>query len=132
VFKPVQGRLAGQGRAIRAAGRELAAEHGQNRIVAELVVVDEVLIAERDAEHALADQGRKGVLDEVRGAGILEAGREALDQADGAICGAEQESPGIGGDRPTCERGHHRASLDRCKEEVFGITLCGHRGVPLA
>jgi hypothetical protein len=45
-------------RAIGAAGHELSAEHGQNRIVPQLVMVDEVLIAERDPEHALADEGR--------------------------------------------------------------------------
>ena len=89
MLEPVQGRFSGQGRAIGAAGHELATEHGQNRIVPQLVVVDQVLIAKRDAEDALADQGRKGVLDLVRITSILEAGREALDQADGAIGGTE-------------------------------------------
>src|SRR4051794_12429712 len=81
VLQPVQGRLAGQGRAIGAAGHELATEHGQNRIVPQLVVVDQVLIAKRDAEDALADQGRKGVLDLVRITSILEAGRSTKPMA---------------------------------------------------
>src|SRR4051794_11375878 len=78
VLQPVQGRLAGQGSAIGAAGRELAGEHSQNRIVPKLVVVNEVLIAERDPEHALADEGRQLVLDQVGVAGVLKASSEAL------------------------------------------------------
>ncbi len=65
MLEAVQGRLAGERGAIGAAGGELASKHGQNRIVPELVVVDEVLIAERDPEDALADQGRKCRLDQV-------------------------------------------------------------------
>jgi len=41
---------------------------------------------------------------QVRITSILEAGREALDQADGAIGGAEQQCAGIGRDRPARER----------------------------
>ena len=132
VLQPVQGRLAGERSAIGAAGRELSAEHRQNRIMPELVMVDEVLIAERDPEDALADEGRQLMLDQVGVAGILKAGGEALDQAEGAICRPEQQRPGIGGDRPACERGHHRAPLDRCKQERIRVTLCRHRGAPLA
>jgi hypothetical protein len=95
-------------------------------------MVDEVLIAERNAEHALADEGRKCVLDQVRITSILKTGGEALDQVDGTIGGSEQQGPGIGGDHSPCERGHHRASFDRCRDELFGPTLCGHRGAPLA
>jgi hypothetical protein len=57
--------------------------------VSQFVLVDEVLIAERDAEDTLTNQGCKFVLDQIGVAGILEAGRKALDQANGAICGAE-------------------------------------------
>ena len=52
-FQPVQRALAGQRRAVRAPRRELAGQHRQHRVVAQLVVVDQVLVAQRDAEHAL-------------------------------------------------------------------------------
>jgi len=54
VLQPVQGALAGQWRAPGTPGLQLAGEHGQHRVVAELVVGDEVLVAERDAEYPLA------------------------------------------------------------------------------
>jgi len=54
VLQPVQGALAGQRGTAGAPGLKFASEHGQPRIVAEPVVVDEVLVAERDAKDALA------------------------------------------------------------------------------
>ena len=55
-FQPVQRRLAGHRRAVRAPRRQLARQHRHQRIVAQLVVIVEVLVAQRDAEHPLADQ----------------------------------------------------------------------------
>jgi hypothetical protein len=62
VLQPVQRRLASQRRAVASPGCELAGEHCQHRVVAQLVVVDHVLVSkrdvsERDVEDALADQG---------------------------------------------------------------------------
>jgi hypothetical protein len=53
-LQPVQRRLGGDRRAVLAARFELAGQHRHYRIVAQLVVVVEVLIAERDPEHPLA------------------------------------------------------------------------------
>ena len=64
-------------RAVGAPGRELAGEDRQHRVVAELVMIDEVLMAERDAEDALADQGGDLVLDPLRRPRVAEAGGEA-------------------------------------------------------
>ena len=130
MLQPVQGALAGQRRAVGAARFQLAGEHGQHRVVAESVVVDEVLVAERDAEHPLADQGGDLVLDPLRVAGVGEAGGEAPDQADGAVRGPEQQRAGIRGDRPTVEAGDHVAALDGCKLEPRRATLRPHRGPP--
>ena len=77
--------------------------------MAELVVVDDVLVAEGDAEHPLADQGGQFVLDPLRRPCVAEAGCEALDQADGAIRSAEQQHTGIRGDRPAIKAGDHGA-----------------------
>jgi hypothetical protein len=56
-LQPVQRRLASHRRAILALGLKLARQHRHNRVVAKLVVIVEVFVAERDAEHALPDQG---------------------------------------------------------------------------
>ena len=61
-FQPIERRFAGQRRTIRPLGRQLAAEHRHNRIVAQLVVVDQVLIAQGNPEHPLTHQARHGVL----------------------------------------------------------------------
>ena len=65
-LQPVQRPLAGHRRAVRAPRRELAGQHRHHRVMAQLVMVVEVLVAERDAEHALADQRRHRVLDQLR------------------------------------------------------------------
>ena len=66
VLEPVERRLAGQRRAVGATRAELAGDRRQHRVVAQGVVVDQVLVAQRQGEHALADQGGHVVLDLVR------------------------------------------------------------------
>jgi hypothetical protein len=53
MLEPVERALAGERGAPLAPGGELAGERRQHRIVAQLVVVDQVLVAERDPEHPL-------------------------------------------------------------------------------
>ncbi len=60
VLQPVERRLAGE-RAAR-----LVDDGGERRIEAQRVVVDEVLVAEREAEDALAQEVRQRVLDGLR------------------------------------------------------------------
>ena len=55
-FQAVERALSREWGTVGMAGRELAREHGHHRVVAELVVVGQVLVAERDAEHALHQQ----------------------------------------------------------------------------
>jgi len=52
-LQPVEGRLAGHRRAILAARSELAREHRLHRIVAQLIVVVEILIAKRNPKRPL-------------------------------------------------------------------------------
>jgi hypothetical protein len=132
VLQPVQGRLAGQRRAIAAPRGELAGEHRQDRIVPDLVMVDQVLVSERDPEDALADKGCDIMLDAIGSARVGEAGGEAPDEVDGPIRGAEQQRAGIGCDRSAIEGRHDGPPFDRCKQERFRATLCRHRGSPLS
>lgn len=96
-----------------------------------MVVIDQVLVAERDADHALHDQGGDVVLDQVRTARIGEAADEALDQPDRPVCAAQQQRPGIGRDRAAIKRRHHGPALDGCKLHLRRATLWGHRDTPL-
>jgi hypothetical protein len=131
VLETVQGALAGERRAVRAPGGELAGERRQNRIVAQLIVVVQILIAERDAEHPLRRHRLDAVLDLRLVAAILEAAGEAPDQPDRSVGGAEQQRAGIGGDLAAVERSHHLAPFDDFITKQVAATLCRHRGAPL-
>ena len=64
-LQPVQRRLAGHRRTILAPRLELAGQHRHHRIVAQLVVVVEILVAKRNPEHPLADQRHNLMLDQI-------------------------------------------------------------------
>jgi hypothetical protein len=97
--------------------------------MAQLVVVVQVLVAERDADDPLHHQGLDGVLRQFRIALVAEAGGKAAGQADHPVAGAQQQSAGIRGDRAAVECSHHLMAFDRWKSEQFRDTLCRHWGV---
>jgi hypothetical protein len=84
-------------------GRELAHQHAHDGIVRELIVIDEVLIAERDADDALADQRAHRMLNQRRHPSITQAGRETTDEPDRPVCLPEQQRTGIRRDRAAAE-----------------------------
>ena len=129
-FQPVERRFAGQGRTIRAARFELAAEHRHDRVVAQLVVVDQVLVAQRNPEHPLTHQARHLVDHQVGRSVIGKAAGKALDHSDLPIGGAEQHRPGLRGHHAAVERGHHLPPFDGCKAKQIRATLCLHRDFP--
>ena len=95
VLEPVQRALAGKRRAIFTPGGELACQGREHRVEAELIMVDHILIAERDPEHPLRHHGLDRVFDLRLGAAIGKTGREPPDQADRPIGGAEQQRAGV-------------------------------------
>jgi hypothetical protein len=129
-FQSVEPRFAGQRRAIRAFGRQLAAEHRHHRVVAQLVVIDQVLVAQRDTEYPLPDQARHRVFDQIRHPIIGETTGKTLNQSDLLVGGAEQHRARIGRHLAAVERGHHFVSFDGCKAEQIRATLCLHRDSP--
>ncbi len=129
-LQPVERRLAGHRRAILAARSELAREHRQHRIVAQLVVVVEILIAKRNPEHPLADQRHHLVLDQFRAPHVVKARGQSIHHPDRAIRRAQQQRSGIRRDRARIERRYHRAAFNRFKSKEIRATLCRHRGAP--
>jgi hypothetical protein len=130
VLEPRQRRLAGQGRACLAARRQLAEHRRHDGIVPEPVVINEVLVAEREAEHALADQRADRVLDQLLRTMIAEAGGEPADQPNGPVGLRQQQRTGVRRDPTAAEVGHHLAALDPSEIERILDTLCRHRGSP--
>ena len=127
-FEPVQRRLARHRRAILAAGFELAGEDRHHRVMAELIVVDQVFIAERQSEHPLADQRLDLVLNQLWAARVTEAGREAIDEADRPVSRAKQHRAGIRSDASAVKSRHHRTSFNGYKSKQIRDTLCLHQG----
>jgi len=77
-LQSIQRRLGGNRRAILAPRRELARQNRHHRIVAQLVVVVEILVAPRDPEYPLPRQRHHLVLDQPRTPYIVKAPRKLL------------------------------------------------------
>ncbi len=67
--------------------------------MAQRVMVDEILVAEREAKHTLADQGRDAVFGAQRITPIPKAGRKPINEPDRTIRGAHQQRARIRRDR---------------------------------
>ena len=130
-FQPVERRLAGDRCAIPAARLELAGQHRHDRVMAKLVMVIQILVAHGQAEYPLPDQRANLVFHQDRRAGILEAGREPIDQPDRPVRSTQQQTARIRRDRPTIKTSYHRTPCDACKSKQIQVTLCRHRGDPL-
>jgi len=98
--------------------------------VPQLVVVDQVLVAQRNPQHPLAHQAHHLVHHQLGRAMIGEAAGKALDQSDLPIGGAEQHRSGLRGHRAAVKGRYHLATFNGCKAEQIRATLCLHRDSP--
>ena len=130
-FQPVQRRFARQGRAIRAPRFQLAGQDRHHRVMAQIVVVDQILVAQRNPKPPLPNQGGPRVLNQIRRAVVGETAGKPLDQPDRPGGGAEQHRSGVRGHLAAVERRHHRPPLNRCKTKQICATLCLHRASPV-
>jgi len=96
------------------------------------IAVIKVLIAERKADHTLADKGRQFMLDQRLTAAVLKACGEAADKVDGAIGGTQEQRAGIRRDGAAVKGRLQTAALNGWKTEQVRVTLCWHQGAPLS
>ena len=129
-LQPVERRLPGHRRTLLAPRLELARQHCHHRIVAQLVVVIEILITERDPKHPLPQQGRNLMLDQMWPTGVVKARGKPLRQLDRMIRRPQKQRARIRADRPAVECYHNVAAFNDCKSEQICATLCRHRGAP--
>jgi len=127
-LQPVQGRLARHRRAVRASRLQFARQHRHDWIVAQIIVVVEVFIAERDGKHPLPHQRHHVVLDQVLATIIAKASGKTLHQSNRPIGGAKQKRSRIRRHQSSIEGGVHRAAFHDSKIKPFCATLCRHRG----
>ena len=99
-------------------------------LVAQLIVVDQILVAQRDPEHPLTNHARHRVLDQIGRAVIGEAAGKPRHQPDRPFGGTQQHCPGLGGHLAAIESGDHRAPFNRYKPKQIRATLCPHRASP--
>ena len=126
-FEAVERRLARRRRAVAAPSLELARQHRHQRVVTKLVVIVQVFVAERDAEHALPDERGHRVLDEPLVSRVAETSRKPPNQIHTPIRGAQQQAAGVRCQRAAIELGHHWTALDPSKRARFCATLRLHR-----
>ena len=98
--------------------------------MAQLVVVVEVLIAERNREHPLTHQRHDLVLDQLRAPLVVKARRKPIHHSDRTIRRSQQQRSSIRGHQAAIKSGFHRAAFDDSKIKAFCATLCRHRGSP--
>ena len=127
VLKPIERAFTGECRAILAARLHLAHQRRQNGIVSQVVVIIDVLVAERQTEYALAYQRGDGVLDEIGVAFVRERRGETLDQSDCLVGRTQQQSARVRGDRPTVEGCHDPPPVDASEIQRIRCTVCRHR-----
>jgi hypothetical protein len=90
-------------------------------------VIVQVLVAERDAEHALADERGDRVLHGPWVSGVAETSCKPSNQTQAPVRGAQQQAAGIRRQRAANELGHHRPAFDPSKRARFCATLRLHR-----
>ena len=98
--------------------------------MAQRVVVVQVLVAQRLAMDALGHHGLDAVHATARIAPVAKAARHHCGQANGAVGLAQQQRPGIRGNRPAIELSHNLAASERFKDELSVATVCWHRLSP--
>jgi hypothetical protein len=112
-------------------GRIRLADRGRKqRIVAERVVIVEVLVAKAEAEDSLPNEFLDAVLHPSTIPLIGEARRESTHDTRQAVCFSEQQCAAVRGHRPTVERRLDAASPDPLELQDTSGTLCLHRASP--
>ena len=128
-FQPVQRRFARRRRAVAAPSLKLARQHRHQRVVTKLVVIVEVFVAERDAEHALADERGDRVLDEPWVSRVAETFRKPPHQIQTPVRSAQQQAARVRRQRAAIELGDHRTAFNPSKRARFCATLRLHRAI---
>ena len=122
--------LPASGAGAASSALEPAQQGAQHRVVPQVVVVDQVLVAERQAEDALSDQAPDRMSDEGRMTTITKARGEPVHKPNGLIRRAEKKSPSIRGQAPAIKLRDEFAATRSSEHHPGRATVRGHRGAP--
>src|SRR4051812_34162052 len=95
MLQPVERALASEQRGSGVIRLEAAQQSPQHGVMAQVVVVDQVLVPERQAEDALPHEAPHPMGDESWMTTIAKARGEPVNEPDGPIRHAEKKSPGV-------------------------------------
>jgi hypothetical protein len=79
------------------------------------VVIVEILVAERDPEHPLTNQGHDFMLDTFLTPLVMKARRKPIHHSDRSIGRSQQQRSGVGGHQPGIECRFHTATFHASK-----------------
>src|SRR6202000_961165 len=102
----------------------LADQDGEQRIVAEAVVVVEIAIAEAESEDSLLEKFGEGVLDEFGVAVIGETVGELVEEVELGFDLPQEESTGVGGHRAAVKTGDHVPGSQGLEGQFWSVTVC--------
>ena len=128
MLQPVERALASQRRRSGLIPREPAQQSPEHGVVPQVVVVDEVLVAKRQAEDALSHQAPHPMGDESGIPAIAKARGEPVHKPNGLIRRTEKKSPGLRGHAPAIECSDELAAARSSEPHPGRATVCGHRG----
>jgi len=130
-LQSVQRALACQWRAILALRFQLpGGQHCHQRVVAQLVVIVQVLVAERDPIHALSHQRANLMHYHLGHSTVREAGGKSIDHPYRAFHLTQQQCARVRCHLAGVKRGHNFPAFNRCKTKQIRVTLRLHRGTP--
>src|SRR5690606_17130166 len=111
-LQAVQRALAGKRLAVLALRLELAKQHAKQRILAQLIVIVQILISQRQRKQPLAQQRAHRMLDQLWVASVNKTARQAIDQSNRIVRALEQQRSSLRGDPPAIKGSHHPATLN--------------------
>src|SRR3954463_3791543 len=96
----------------------------KQRVCPQLLVIIDVFITERQTIDPLCQHLPDGMLDPMLLPPIEKTGGEPRQQVQALFSLPQQQTPGIGGDRPAIKAGHNLSSSTPFKPETRLDTLC--------
>ena len=108
-----------------------AGQQRQQRIAAQLVVIVEIFVAQRQRVDALGEQFRDLVFDELGIAAVFEAVRQPRQQVEAAVDLAQQHGAAVGADHAAVKLGADLAAKMLAKREAGLGALCNRRAACL-
>ena len=129
-LKPVPRRLPRNRRAIRTLRTQLPRQNRHDRVVAQRIAIDRVLVSRRNPEHPLPHKRPDIVLHKATVATILEAGRKTIHRTRRRVRPAEKQRARVRGRRTAVELRNDLASRNRLESPARRATLRPPRGTP--